>query len=266
MLLQQVKAPIQRQIQLAGVTINPLTMSELTELVGQSIECGDRHIYANHNLHSVYLFHHDAAMRQFYRLAHCTYLEGMGVLGLARLCGHRLPRKARVANLDWIGPLMQMARDRHWRVFFLGAEPGVGNKAAAILRTRYPGIQVEAGHGFFDRESEENDQVLDRIGAYAPNILVVGLGMPLQEKWIVKNWGRLGGNVIFNAGNLVRFVAEVVPTPPRWTGQLGIEWLYRLITEPRKTWRRYLIEPLVLLHGLVTGRLVRGPAKSVIEN
>lgn len=254
MLSQELKTQIEKRVQVLGVTINPLTMSELTQLVEQSIQCGDRHIYANHNLHSVYLFHHDAAMRQFYRLAYCTYLEGMGVLGLARLCGYRLPRAARVANLDWIHPLMQLARDRHWRVFFLGAEPGVGDRAAANLRTRYPGLQVEAEHGFFDRDSQENDTVLDRLRSYRPNILVVGLGMPLQEGWIVKNWDRLEGNVVFNAGNLVRFVAEVVPTPPRWTGQLGVEWLYRLLTEPRKTWRRYLLEPLFLLHGLATGR------------
>jgi N-acetylglucosaminyldiphosphoundecaprenol N-acetyl-beta-D-mannosaminyltransferase len=262
---QEVQLEIQRRIQVLGVTINPLTMSELTALVEQSIECGDRHIFANHNLHSVYLFHHDAAMRQFYRLAYCTYLEGMGVLALARLCGHRLPRTTRVANLDWIGPLMQLACERHWRVFFLGAEPGVGDKAAENLRARFPGLQVKAEHGFFDRNSEQNEQVLNRMRAYRPNLLFIGLGMPLQEGWIVKNWDRIEGNVIFNAGNLVRFVAEVVPTPPRWTGQLGVEWLYRLITEPRKTWRRYLVEPLVLLHGLATGRFKEDATGNSVE-
>jgi len=229
-------------------------MGELSDLVARSIECGDRHIYANHNLHSVYLFHHDGPMRQFYRLAYCTYLEGMGVLALARICGYRLPRASRVANLDWIDPLMQMACDRGWKVFFLGAEPGVGDQAAVKLRARFPGLRVEAAHGFFNRNSEENEAVLARIRAYSPNLLFVGLGMPLQEGWIVKNWDGIRANAIFNAGNLVRFVAEIVPTPPRWTGQLGIEWLYRLITEPRKTWRRYLLEPLVLLHGLLSGR------------
>jgi N-acetylglucosaminyldiphosphoundecaprenol N-acetyl-beta-D-mannosaminyltransferase len=251
---QAVLRQIQRHIRVLGVILNPLTMSELTALVEQSIECGDRHIFANHNLHSVYLFHHNAPMRQFYRLAYCTYVEGMGLLILARLCGHRLRRTNRVANLDWLGPLMQLAYKRHWRVFFLGAEPGVGDKAAENLRARFPGLQVKAEHGFFDRNSEENEQVLGRIRAYKPHILIIGLGMPLQEGWIVKNWERIEANTIFNAGNLVRFVAGVVPTPPRWTGQLGIEWLYRLVSEPRKLWRRYLVEPFVLLLGLALRR------------
>lgn len=254
MLLQESRLQVQRSLKVLGVTVNPLTMGELTALVEQSIESGDRHIFANHNLHSVYLFHHDAAMRQFYRLAYCTYVEGMGVLMLARLLGHRLPRTNRVANLDWIDPLMQLASERGWKVFFLGAEPGVGEKAAANLRARFPGLLVKTEHGFFDRNSAENDQVLDRIRAEKPNLLFLGLGMPLQEGWIVKNWDRIEGNAIFNAGNLVRFVADVVPTPPRWTGQFGIEWAYRLVMEPRKLWRRYLVEPLVLLLGLALGR------------
>jgi len=251
---QAVLGQVQRQIQVLGVTANPLTMSELTALVEQSVECGDRHIYANHNLHSVYLFHHNAAMRRFYHLAYCTYVEGMGVLIWARLCGHRLYRIHRVANLDWIDPLLRLACERHWRIFLLGAEPGVGDKAAANLTERFPGLQITAEHGFFNRNSEENDQVLERIRAYKPNILILGLGMPLQEDWTVRNWGRIEANAIFNAGNLIRFVAGVVPTPPRWTGQLGIEWLYRLITEPRKVWRRYLVEPFVLMLGLARGR------------
>lgn len=254
MLSQESRLQVQRSIQVLGVTVNPLTMSELTALVNQTIECGDRHIFANHNLHSVYLFHHDPVMREFYRLAYCTYVEGMSLLICARLSGRWLPRKNRVANLDWIGPLMQLACERGWKVYFLGAELGVGEKAAANLRARFPGLLVKAEHGFFDRDSAENDGVLDRIRAEKPNLLFVGLGMPLQEGWIVKNWDRLEGNAIFNAGNLVRFMADVVPTPPRWMGQLGIEWAYRLVTEPRKLWRRYLVEPFVLLLGLALGR------------
>lgn len=254
MLSQKPRLQVQSSIQVLGVTVNPLTMGELTALVEQSIECGDRHIFANHNLHSIYLYHHDAAMRQFYQLAYCTYVEGMGVLMLARLFGHRLPRTNRVANLDWMDPLMQLACERGWRVYFLGAEAGVGEKAAAKLTARYPGLQVKAEHGFFDRNSAENDAVLDRIRAEKPNLLFLGLGMPVQEGWLVKNWDRLEGNAIFNAGNLVRFLAGVVPTPPRWIGQLGFEWAYRLVMEPRKLWRRYLVEPVVLLLGLALGR------------
>ena len=254
MLLQESQLQVGRSIQVLGVTVNPLAMNELTALVEQSIESGDKHIFANHNLHSVYLFHHDPVMRQFYRLAYCTYVEGMSLLMMAPLFGYWLPRTKRVANLDWIDPLMQLASERGWKVYFLGAEIGVGEKAAANLRARFPGLEVKAEHGFFDRNSAENDAVLDRIRAEKPNLLFIGLGMPLQEHWIVKNWDRLEGNVIFNAGNLVRFVADIVPTPPRWMGQVGIEWTYRLATEPRKVWRRYLVEPLVLLLGLALGR------------
>jgi len=254
MLSQESRLQVQRGIQVLGVTVNPLAMGELTALVEQSIECGDKHIFANHNLHSVYLFHHDPAMRQFYRLAYCTYVEGMGLLMMAWLSGHWLPRTNRVANLDWINPLMQLACERGWRVCFIGGEVGVGEKAAANLRANFPGLQVKTEHGFFDQNSTENDRVLDRIRAEKPNLLFLGLGMPLQEGWIVKNWDRLEANAIFNSGNLIRFVAEVVRTPPRWTGQLGIEWAYRLMMEPRKLWRRYLVEPPMLLLGLALGR------------
>lgn len=241
-------------------------MNELTALVEQSIEDGDRCIFANHNLHSMYLFQNNAAMRRFYRLAHYTYIEGMGALILARLSGHRLNRTNRIANLDWLSSLMQLMCRRQWRVFLLGAEPGVGDKAAENLRARFPGLQVKAEHGYFNRNSDENEQVLESIRSYKPHLLILGLGMPLQEDWVVNNWGRIQANGILNAGNLIRFVAGAAPTPPRWTGQFGIEWLYRLVTEPRKLWRRYLIEPFMLLFGVAVQRLRGNIAGTSVEN
>ena len=82
----------------------------------------------------------------------------------------------RVANLDWIDPLMRLACERHWRIFLLGAEPGVGDKAAANLTERFPGLQITAEHGFFNRNSEENEQVLERIRAYKPVTPNIAIG------------------------------------------------------------------------------------------
>jgi N-acetylglucosaminyldiphosphoundecaprenol N-acetyl-beta-D-mannosaminyltransferase len=86
-----------------------------------------------------------------------------------------------------------------------------------------------------------------QINAYAPHVLFVGMGMPRQEIWILDNQTSLNANAILPAGALMDYMAGEIPTPPRWLASLYLEWLYRLISEPARLWRRYLVEPWFVL-------------------
>jgi N-acetylglucosaminyldiphosphoundecaprenol N-acetyl-beta-D-mannosaminyltransferase len=89
--------------------------------------------------------------------------------------------------------------------------------------------------------------VLEEINRIRPQLLLIGMGMPRQEHWVYDNLEHLAANAIVLSGACFDYIAGAIPTPPRWMGQIGLEWLYRLATEPRRLWRRYLLEPWALL-------------------
>jgi N-acetylglucosaminyldiphosphoundecaprenol N-acetyl-beta-D-mannosaminyltransferase len=233
-----------------GVTLQPRSMPEMNTLVERGICERRRWIIANHNLHSVYLFHRYPRLREFYSDVNWTYLDGMPLVALGRLYGYPLQRKQRVTHADWMGPLMELAAARGWRVFNLGSPPQVAERGAAQLRKLYPALQIEVSDGYFDarRDSDENEALVARINAYSPDLLMVGMGMPRQEFWTQENFARLKAHVILSSnGAAFEYVAGAVPTPPRWAGRMGLEWVFRLVNEPRRLFARYLIEPWYIL-------------------
>jgi N-acetylglucosaminyldiphosphoundecaprenol N-acetyl-beta-D-mannosaminyltransferase len=242
-------------VEFLGLTIQPRSMTELTELVEQGIREDRKWIIANHNLHSVYLVHRHAKLRDFYAQAHWTYVDGMSLIALGRLYGFPLSREQRVTNADWTGPLMELAAARGWRVFNLGSPQQVAEEAAHKLRERYPSLQLEVSDGFFDAShgSADNEALLQRINAYQPDLLLVGMGMPRQEFWTQENYARLNVRVILSSnGAAFDYVAGAVPVPPRWSGRMGLEWLFRFYYEPRRLFGRYLFEPWYVLMVLLT--------------
>jgi N-acetylglucosaminyldiphosphoundecaprenol N-acetyl-beta-D-mannosaminyltransferase len=233
-----------------GVTLQPRSMPEMNKLVERGIRERQRWIIANHNLHSVYLFHRYPRLREFYSDVNWTYLDGMPLVALGRLYGYPLQRKQRVTHADWMGPLMELAAGRGWRVFNLGSPRLVAERGAAQLRKLYPALQIEVSEGYFDArpDSDENEALVARINAYRPDLLMVGMGMPRQEFWTQENFARLQAHVILSSnGAAFEYVAGAVPTPPRWAGRMGLEWVFRLVNEPRRLFTRYLIEPWYIL-------------------
>lgn len=244
------------RISLLGAEFDALTMDELGEAVSDSTNLGRCTIIANHNLHSIYLFHNDPQMRNFYREAQKIHIDSMPLVYLARIFGYPIRREHRVTYLDWIGPLMTESARQHWRVFYLGGRPRIAEEAALRLRKAFPQLQLETHHGYFNKTDQENVRVLELIRCFKPNILMVGMGMPLQEHWILENFERIEANVILTSGACFDYIAGVIPSPPRWMGRVGLEWLFRLVSEPRRLWRRYLLEPWYIA-GLVLRELLR---------
>jgi N-acetylglucosaminyldiphosphoundecaprenol N-acetyl-beta-D-mannosaminyltransferase len=242
-----------RRATLLGVEVEALSMAELNAIVIDAIERRDRVVVANHNLHSIYLYHHDAKMRAFYASADHIHVDGMAIVALGRFLGKPLNREHRVTFVDWMGPLANAAAEHGWRVFYLGSRPGVAEQGANVLRRTYPGLQIETAHGFFDPDlaSPDDKAVLAKIEAWRPQLLITGMGMPRQEHWIVDHLDKLSVNVILNGGAALDYFAGVIPTPPRWAGRLGVEWLFRLMAEPRRLWFRYLVEPWFIAYKLV---------------
>lgn len=241
---------------LLGSWVNALTIPELNELITESITRSERWIIANHNLHSIYLYHKDAKMRAFYAKADYIHVDGMVLVLLGRLLGLPLRREHRVTYADWTMPLIAKAAQQGWRVFYLGSKPGVAEQGARILLEKFPSLQIATAHGYFDARpnNQENQAVLARISAYQPHVLMVGMSMPRQEHWVLDNLDQLSANAILPSGAAIDYVVGAIPTPPRWAGRFGLEWLFRLIAEPRRLGGRYLVEPWFVLRLFLSER------------
>lgn len=236
--------------QFLGIEVEALSMAQLDAILAGAVQNNRHLIIANHNLHSIYQYHHDQKMRRFYALADHIHVDGMAVIGCGRLLGAPLRREHRVTYVDWLSSIAQLAAENNWRIFYLGSRPGVGEAGADVLRRRYPGLLMETAHGYFDLRptSGEALAIVERIEAWQPQLLITGMGMPRQEHWIVDHADKISANVILNGGAALDYFAGVIPTPPRWAGRLGLEWLFRLLAEPRRLWTRYLVEPWFILY------------------
>ncbi|MCU1340706.1 MAG: exopolysaccharide biosynthesis protein WecB/TagA/CpsF family [Candidatus Acidoferrum typicum] len=247
----------------AGIRVHAMTKFDLVKVVAEAIGKETRYIIANHNLHGLYCWFHEPKVRKFHESADFTHIDGMSLILLGRMLGLPLKRQHRTGYMDLLPILAQEAAINGWRIFCLGSKPGVAERAALKLRRQYSGLQIRTRHGHFDPNStgKDNQEVLADINEYAPHILLVGMGMPRQESWIFENKNQISANAIFCCGALMDYVAGEIPTPPRWIGMLGFEWLLRLASEPRRLWRRYLVEPWFVV-GQIATYYVRERTKS----
>jgi N-acetylglucosaminyldiphosphoundecaprenol N-acetyl-beta-D-mannosaminyltransferase len=234
---------------LLGFPVNALTKADLLNLVGDAVQGNKRYVIGNHNMHGLYLSFNDIRMREFLGRADYVHLDGMALVLVGRLLGLPLSRKDRTTYVDFLPAIVKRAAEEGWRISYLGSKPGVAERGAEILRAQYPSLQIQTQHGYFDSRtsSGENQRVLENIRNYRPHVLLVGMGMPRQEHWVADNIGQIEANSVFCCGAMMDYATGEIPTPPRWIGQIGLEWLYRLIAEPGRLWRRYLVEPWFVL-------------------
>ena len=232
--------------------MDPLTVGALHTDIERLVRGGRRGLVLNVNAHCLNLCYEDPRLRDFLNGAEAVLCDGAGVMLAARILGERIPQ--RITYADWIWQLADLASARGFSLYFLGARPGVAREAARRLRKRYPDLEiVGVRHGYFDHSAgaAENEAVVEEINASAPDILLVGLGMPLQERWLMENIERLDAGVVLTGGAVFDYVSGRLRRGPRFLTDSGFEWLARLLVEPRRLWRRYLLgNPLFLLRVL----------------
>jgi N-acetylglucosaminyldiphosphoundecaprenol N-acetyl-beta-D-mannosaminyltransferase len=252
------KAPSEpASIRILGVKVTPLTVDELHAYIGQTIAAKARHLVLNVNVHCLNLAFRIPWLKDFLNSAPVVFCDGAGVMWAARLQGKTIPE--RITYADWMWQLAAYCESRGHSLYFLGARAGVAEKAAAKLRARYPGLIIKGCRdGFFPLEGPDNEAVVAGVNASGADILVLGLGMPRQEEWLRRNWGRLNPAVALTGGACFDFVSGEVPRCPRFMADHSLEWLYRLWVEPRRMFGRYVLgNPLFMLRVLRERRLGR---------
>jgi len=201
------------------------------------------------NVHVVNTAWRDPKLRAILNQADLVYCDGAGVALGARLLGHPLP--GRMTGADWIEPLCAACAGRRTTLYFLGGRPGVAARAAATLQERHPGLRVAGAHHGYLADTDVCAAAIAAVNKARPHILLVGMGTPLQEKWIAAHRHQLEVPLVWAVGALFDFVTGVQPRGPRWMLDHGLEWLCRMWSDPRRLWRRYLVgNPLFLLRVL----------------
>ena len=228
------------RVEVLGVGVDAVTVEGLHAEIRRLVRRRGG-VVLNANAHCLNLCYGDPALRRFFGGADLVFCDGAGVRLAARVLGGRIPE--RITYADWLPRLATFAEEEDLSLFFLGARPGVAGKAAERLRRTHPDVKV-AGvrHGFFDPavDGPENGAVVAEINASAPDILLLGLGMPLQERWLMENRHKLNFGVALTGGAVFDYAAGNLRRGPRLLTDNGLEWLARLLIEPRRLWRRYL--------------------------
>lgn len=234
--------------QMLGVRVDAVTVEELHQRIEDMVRGGEHSLVLSVNVNALNLASTLPWFREVYRKAALVFCDGVGVMWGARILGHHIPQ--RITYADWIWQLAEFAQGRDLSLFFLGARPGVADEAAVKLRERFGDLRiVGTQHGYFDKSagSLDNTAVIARINASRPDVLIVGFGMPLQERWLMENWDHIAARVALTGGAVFDYVSGRLRRPPQWMARHGLEWLGRLVIEPGRLWKRYLIgNPLFL--------------------
>ncbi len=242
--------------EILGMKVQSHSQEEINEAIGRIVRAEGHVVIPNINIQFANLAQRLPWLREFFNSAPINFCDGVGIQLGARLLGCRI--KERFTPPDWFDSLAEYCRAAGISLYFLGGRPGIAAGAAEVLVSRFPGLVI-AGvhHGYFNknRQSSENARVVAAINRCRPDILLVAFGMPLQEEWLAQNWEHIDAHVALTGGAVFDYISGRVRRPPAWLRRCGCEWLGRLLVEPRRLWKRYLIgNPLFLLR-IVRSRL-----------
>jgi N-acetylglucosaminyldiphosphoundecaprenol N-acetyl-beta-D-mannosaminyltransferase len=232
--------PIQR-LNILGVPVSAIDMRRAVEIVEGWIEKRQTHYVCVTGVHGVMESQRDERLLRAHAGAGLVTPDGMPLLWLGRLRGFK--QMDRVYGPDLMLRLCERSLARGYRHYFYGGAEGVPERLSARLCERFPGIHIVGTYSppFRPLTSEEDDDVARRINAARPDIVWVGLGTPKQERWMEAHRDQLEAAALIGVGAAFDFHAGLKRQAPRWMQRSGLEWLFRLANEPRRLWRRYLV-------------------------
>lgn len=219
------------RVELVGVHVHRVTMDCALGVIDRFIRDGGPHHVVTLDASMCVMARKDSNLRELIRNAELVTPDSAGVLWASRRTGQ--PLTERVSGVEIVERLCALSPIRGYKLFFLGAAPGIAETAARRMMETYPGCRIVGFHdGFFLPEQER--ELLESIRAAKPDVLCVAMGIPKQEKWIGRHRDSLGVPVLIGVGGTLDVLSGSVPRAPRWIQKLNMEWLYRFLKNPRK--------------------------------
>lgn len=234
------------RVALFGITIDNVTAAEAVEAVRRLLDSGKGQYYVvTPNVDHIVRLDRDPAFRRAYAGASLVLADGMPLVWASRVLGR--PIRRRVTGADLLPQVCAMAAAGGRSLFLLGGREGVAELAARNLEARFPGLRIAGAYGppmGFERDPAEHRRIAERVNRARPDVLAIGLGAPKQELWIAAHRRSLDFGVALCIGAGIDFAAGTLSRAPRWMRETGVEWLWRLMREPRRLWKRYLVEDM----------------------
>lgn len=236
-----------KRVPLGTIYAHSVTSDQALDVIEELVTTARGGYVVTPNVDHVVQAEHDDSLRAAYEAASLSLVDGQPLMWLSKMMGEPLPEK--ISGSDFVPRVVARAAERRWRLFFLGAAPNVGAKAADTLRDAYPSLHIDVHSPTFgfDQDSAERREVLNMVRQAKPDVLVLALGCPKQERLMHRWKSELGSTVAIGAGATLDFIAGNVSRSPAWMSNAGLEWLYRLAREPRRLGHRYLVrDPEIL--------------------
>ena len=244
------------EFRILGTRVHPIEMEDVLDHMEGWVRSPERgRFIVASGMHGLMEAHRDPRVWTILNRADLYVVDGFSLLWLARHRGFRL--RQRVCGADLLMAFCARASREGYRVFFYGDTEAVLSRLCERLANDYPGLRVAGTYAppFRPMTQEEDEEVVRLITLAAPDVIWVGLGLPKQESWIIEHRDRLDVPVFVGVGAAFKFVGGTVRRAPRWVGEHGLEWIWRFVHEPRRLWRRALLDVptflwLVFLEGL----------------
>lgn len=232
-----------------GIGVSAINMNQALEIVSGWIEERRAEYIICRDVHGLILSQKDSELRRIHNEAGLVTPDGMPLVWFSRIAGY-----AHVNRVYGPDLMLALVRGNRYRHFFYGGAPGIAERLASNLESKFPGIDIVGIYSppFRSLSAEEDEAASALIRGSRPDIVWVGLGTPKQERWMASHVKDLNGAVLIGVGAAFDFHSGTIKQAPRGIQRSGFEWLFRLIVEPRRLWRRYLtVIPLFMLHSFM---------------
>jgi N-acetylglucosaminyldiphosphoundecaprenol N-acetyl-beta-D-mannosaminyltransferase len=226
------------EVWVGPVRVHDIRRGEIIDALAEDSD--EPRLVANVNAHALNIAFKDDEFRRILNGSHACFCDGFGVKLLAAIfrCGHIHDRTTMPGFVEEVAARLHSEGKR---MFLLGDEPGVAEAYGRKLEAQWPGVVAGSHHGFILRDPAAEAEAIRRIQAARADLVCVGMGMPVQEKWIVHHMHDLPPARYMPVGALFAWSTQSRKRGPAWATENGLEWFFRLIYEPRRMWRRYLI-------------------------
>lgn len=227
------------KFEVLGVFITNLTSKELNDECKRAIEASKKDIFANVNIHAMNFAYRLDWFKTFLNEAVINFCDGEGVRMGASLLGYHI--KEKITYNRWIWELAELSEKEGFSWYMLGSKQEVLEKCSHTLKGKYPKLNIIGSHHGYIKDEEVSAKVASEIRQKKPNILILGMGMPIQEKWLVDNFENLDFNVALTGGAVFEYISGQAKMTPNIFYKLKLEWFFRFLQEPRRLFKRYFI-------------------------
>ena len=245
---------MEERVDILGVGISATSRAGALDKIASWVRGGERHYVCVTGVHGVMESQRDGGLMDIHNRSGLTVPDGAPMVWCGRIAGAVTIERMR--GSDFMLAVCERAAAEDWACYFYGGAPGTPDLLAERLAARFPGLRVVGTHSppFRDLTAEENAEIVAEINASGADLVWIGLSTPKQERWMATNRHRLDAAALFGVGMAFDVHAGLVPEAPLLIQNSGLEWLYRLLHEPRRLWRRYLRSNPAFLLGIARRR------------